>query len=302
MSNTGLVTAISEGTAKITVSVTFEGEIYKDECIVTIKEPAITATTMQSDLDSYLGKTIAYGVEYDDASSYGNNEWEIFYADEEHIYIITKGHLASAPLSITDKDGKAYNGTSDFTAENLQSKYPAVAQGLLNKTYDPAAAGTETDPYLKYSSTKDNMKATQYLLDSTAWEDYAPEINEFADWAIGGPTFELFVKSYNEYYSDKEITLETPTSSGYANPLQDYDSVPTGTFLNNFKTTYWLACPSGVQFNMVLQVEGGNYARVDDLDYGNKYSLRPLVCLKSNVSITWNDETEQYDLGLVAEN
>ena len=182
-------------------------------------ETAITAATMQSDLASYLGQTIAYGVEYTDASDYGNGEWEIFYADEEHIYIITKGYLAAGALTTT-----GYNGTSDFTEENLQSTYPAVAAGLLNKTYDPTSVGSE----LKYTSSYDNMKATQYLLDSTVWASYA---NDYAEWAIGAPTLELYVNSYKAYVSESSVVLGTPSGYGYGLVLTNTGSVPSDSYL-----------------------------------------------------------------------
>lgn len=190
--------------------------------------PKITASKMKGNLRTYLGKKISYGVTYQDASSYGNGEWEIFYSDGEHIYIITRGHLASGLLTTT-----GYGGTSDFTEANLKSKYKAVAAGLLNKTYDPSTAE------VKYTSTYDNMKATQYLLDSTVWASYA---NGYADWAIGAPTLELFVDSYNAFYLGNTVTLESPTDYGYSSDI--IDSIPSGTYLNHsIDTYYWLAGP-----------------------------------------------------------
>ena len=250
----------------------------------------ITAATMQNDLRSYLGQKIAYGVTYTDASSYGNGEWEIFYADGEHIYIITRGHLADGGLTIT-----GYNGTSDFTAENLQSKYKAVATGLLNKTYDPASAGSE----LKYTSTYDNMKATQYLLDSTVWASYAN--NDYAEWAIGAPTIELFVNSFNAYYPDDAVTLETPTSYGYSITLSYSSSVPQDTYLNHYTSTdsspsyYWLACPSNNDSANVRTVGGRSAAILaDNYNFGNAF--RPVVCLSSDVQITWDEATSAYTI------
>lgn len=252
-----------------------------------------TASTVASNLTTYLGKTVDYGATYTDASSYGNGEWEIFYADGNNIYLITKGHLASAALTTT-----GYNGTSDFTADSLASKYQAVAAGLLNKTYDPTAAGTEEDPYLKYTSTNTNMKATQYLLDSTVWATYA---NDYAEWAIGGPTFELFVNSYNAYYPDKAVTLETPTGDGYANPLSATSSVPSGTYLNRSTTTgYWLACPASDSINY-LRVVSGYVANVLMGRYDDPYAFRPVICLDSGVQLTWDETTSMYTLSRVSQ-
>ena len=247
----------------------------------------ITAATMQSNLATYLGQPVNYGVTYTDASTYGNGEWEIFYADGEHIYIITKGHLAPEPL---DTKTTGYNGTSDFTVENGLDKYPAVAAGLLNKTYDPTSVESE----LKYTSSYDNMKATQYLLDSTVWASYAN--NEYAEWAIGGPTFELFVNSFNAYYPDNVVTLETPTGNGYENPLLASNSVPTESYLNHSTTeSYWLACPESYDVaSMMIVIRYYSCVGTSENVFYNAY--RPVVCLGSDVQISWDSENSEYIL------
>ena len=269
--------------------VKIDGKWYSSMDDYLNNKPVLTAAAVKSNLSSYLGKTVNYKVGYEDASSYGNEEWEIFYADEEHIYIITRGHLESEALETT-----GYNGTSDFTPDNLQSKFPAVAQGLLNKTYDPTSIGNE----LKYASANSNMYATQYLLDSTVWNSFA---NDYADWAIGGPTFELFVNSYNAYYPENIVTLEIPEGAGYSTPLYGTNAVPSGTYLNHLTSTlYWLACPSAGITSYMLAVGGGN-GSVGSTDFSESFVFRPVVCLDSDIQIIWNEKTSQYDLSLVTQ-
>ena len=41
------------------------------------------------------------------------------------------------------------------------------------------------------------MKVVAYMLDTGIWKKFAKE--NVADYAIGGPTVELFFKAYNEY-------------------------------------------------------------------------------------------------------
>ena len=292
------VTVSAEGTenAEVTVTAkcTYEGQVYTATSKITLEmiekeEPKITASTMQSDLHSYLGKKIDYKVEYDDKSSYGNKEWEIFYADGKHIYIITKGHLAEGALVIN-----GYTGTSEFTADNLETKYPAVAAGLLNKTYDPTSVGSE----LKYTSTYSNMKATQYLLDSTVdlWKNLAN--NEYAEWAIGAPTFELFVNSYNAKYPSRAVTLETPTGTGYGSILSTTNSVPVGTHLCHSVYNYWLACPSTQGGAEVRYVRGDNGKVIRDT-YTSKKLFRPVVCLDADVQLIWDETNSVYTISKV---
>ena len=283
------ITAVAGGEVEITASLTYGGKTYTDKCTVTVEELKITASVVHSDLPTYLGKTVNYGVSYKDSG----DKWELFYADEKHVYIITKGSLSRGYLKET-----GYNGTKDFIAENGLANYPAVAAGLFDKTYDPTAAGTEADPNLKYTSSGQNMKTTQYLLDSTKWGTYAN--SPYADWAIGGPTFELFVKSYNAYYTDKtDVELSTPSSFGYANPLSTSGDVPAGTYLNNGYTSYWLAGPADVYQYFMISMSSDCVG-----SYNNNWNglyFRPVVCLNTNVILSWDSVNEQYTLSMPTE-
>ena len=60
--------------------------------------------------------------------------------------------------------------------------------------------------YGTYTSTNYNAKATAYLLDTNVWSGFAN--SSYADYAIGGPSLELFVDSYNTTHAE-ENTLET---------------------------------------------------------------------------------------------
>ena len=64
--------------------------------------------------------------------------------------------------------------------------------------------------YFKYlsdnstTSTNDNMKAVAYMLDTKAWEAFK---GEKAEYAIGGPTSEIFIKSYNQKYPRRKVRI-----------------------------------------------------------------------------------------------
>lgn len=291
VNDTGLVTAVKEGKAIITASIKYDGVTYSDQCLVTVEKFKMTAKYIYDDLEDFLGKKVDYKGTYEDASTYGNGEWEFFFADEKHIYIITKGYLKKAALDI-----KNYNGTKDFTAANIETKYPALAAGIFDKTYDPTSVGNE----LKYESDRENMKATQYLLDSTVWARYAKDSDGFGEWAIGGPTLELFIKSYNAYYHEDE-TLESPSNNGYPNPLSEDNSIPVGTYLHhavwaqNESPDYWLAAQSAFKPDTVRNIYSTK-CKIGDNYHNMEHSYRPVVCLDSDVQLIWDSINEQYTL------
>ena len=71
-----------------------------------------------------------------------------------------------------------YSGSEDI-AENVK-KY--------NKDY-----------FKDYTSTYSNMKAVAYMLDTTTWRPFANSSEQYAEWAIGGPSVELLFLAYNKY-------------------------------------------------------------------------------------------------------
>ena len=160
--------------------------------------------------------------------------WEIFYADNSNIYLISRESCENQSLK---NKVEGYNGTSDFNgSENFKNKFPAVQSGWLYKTYAPLNDGMGT---LNYSSDNENMKSVEYLLDSTIWNPQYLD-NTKADWVIGAPTLELLVASYNKF-SDKNIQINNPTGSGYELTLNE--GLTKGTVYNH-SSYYWIACPN----------------------------------------------------------
>ena len=203
--------------------------------------------------------------------------WEIFYADERNVYLITRDNVGSQTLSTAVADDSGYNGTSDFDgSDDFKTKYPAVQAGWLNKTYTPSTneAGT-----VNYTSKNRNMKATECLLDSSIWN--ATYKTEKAYWAIGAPTLEMLVASY-EKYEGTTITIENPSGNGYEQTISSGLTTGKANGLYNHSYVYWLACPSN---------DGGSYVRiaycnndyVGNGNYSDSVSIRPVVCLKSDV-------------------
>ena len=102
-------------------------------------------------------------------------------------------------------------------------------------------------------------------------------------------------------------------------PLSEYSLHAIGTPIvavgEDLKTARALYYSTGMLFRRIsssgkqmavwmLERYGEDYVRfvladnahVNSDAYGSSYAFRPVVCLKSNVVLTWNAETSQYDL------
>ena len=217
----------------------------------------------------------------------GSNVWEIFYADNNNVYLITRNNVGDQTLENAIQEESKYNGTSDFDgSETFKQKYPAIQAGWLYKTYIPSQneAGK-----INYSSNYKNMKATEYLLDSSIWN--VSYKTDKAEWAVGAPTLEMFVKSYNKYF-DTKIVIEDENNAGY--DLTINDGIKKNTVFNrNFN--YWLASPSkdnqiGVNFVDNIADHVGKYT-VNDTN-----GIRPVVCLKSSVILKESSDGTTYTI------
>ena len=104
----------------------------------------------------------------------GSN-WRLFYANSSNAYLISDLENTSDLSSFT------WFGTSTISTlgQKLNSKF--TASGDWNLKSDGV-------------NLNNNIKAVAALLDSTQWTDYK---TTEANWAIGAPTLEMFIASYN---------------------------------------------------------------------------------------------------------
>ena len=147
------------------------------------------------------------------------------------------------------------------------------------------------------------MKATEYLLDSSVWNTNYK--TDKADWAIGTPTLELFVAAYNKKFTDKAVTIETPTGWGYNNNLlKEKDSLPandnvtTGTAQSNLFNhgyNYWLACPHSDYGHYVCWVNHISACVYGYATNGNQ-GVRPVVCLSSGITLTPSSDRSTFTI------
>ena len=154
-------------------------------------------------------------------------------------------------------------------------------------------------PWLSYlnsysSSTYTNIRAVAYMLDTNVWSTFKDNAGK-AEYAIGGPTLDLFCASYNEKYPTKTIQYKANSTgyqvkwssdSSYSNYIDDLSTNDSLYIINNIRKAYamWIASPSADSNGYLMAVYF--YGRL----YGDGYNndnpgFRPIVCLKSNVGL-----------------
>ncbi len=231
---------------------------------------------------------------------------------------------------------------SDYVHADTQELKDAVVKGKANMT---SGTGTSAD-YVKYwdrapeynctlpsdsgkactfpklfefsqydieaNASNNNSKCASSLLCTENWLSFA---NDWADYATGGPSVEMWMNSWNKRHDDKKRycsksdscgtygyyvgSTENPdafrTSVGDSDPL--YFPHTTSTFSvdnddeNEYCDGYWLASPFVYDYGSFLgevRYEGEVYSKKYNSDY---CGVRPIVCLKSDVKLVKSSET-----------
>ena len=249
-------------------------------------------------------------VNYTPANGDTDVKWKIFYADKENIYLIsddcikTKNAPKKNGVSVEVEGNEYY---SNFN--NVTKQYTEIPNSLfINKWMKLWNENVLKSPPRCYVA---------YLLDTDIWNNSYG--NENASAVIGGPTLELFAASWNskgysnkiEYICKDEMFYEysgdaakrTEGMGKTANSFTYIDLSKTkegedepGLFdkLYFVENTYWLATPHYISWvnyadpcssiTSVFKGGLGNYF----VTLSGGYSLRPVVCLKTDVKLVDN--------------
>lgn len=263
---------------------------------------------IEGKLDDYLGITAEmiaddenkdkyYGAIIDNytcQNSEGVNNWKIFYADKNNIYIIADDYIPYEYIPASLAGNKLNQGSTGYQAyfKNVVEDY----EGSESIT-DARIKALNNDYFSKeFISINNNMKSVAYMLDTKVWSVFA---GEDADYAIGGPTIELLFESYNEKYKENYVA-EAIDETGYKLG-EDSASRDSLTLSNRDDSLYviaseekaigmWIASPwyHSVDYRFLMQV------RANALVFGGNYDasggFRPLVCLNSNVELLKKEE------------
>ena len=155
------------------------------------------------------------------------------------------------------------------------------------------------------ASWNNNERVAGWLCSPSQWESYLD--NTKATYAIGGPSVEMYVASYNDVphtqggnytlgatYRATDVHGYIYTLNGAQSTISNSDYY-TGTDSLDYKGynsmyagkngrktgAWWLASPSSYLSNRVCNVN----EYLNDGDYSNTYGVGPLVSLKSGIPV-----------------
>ena len=252
-----------------------------------------SAEEVANNPSEYYGKTVT------NYEANGVSDWKIFHSDGKNIYLITSGYIPVDKIPAT-KGGSAI--------VNINSNYPKAASltpaindtnyidGTESISYDNLSRKWLKSYLDNYTSSNNNMKTVAYMLDTDIWNVYK---TDKAKYAIGGPTVDLLIDSYNKKYNvgykakvtsilGYQISKDSNFVVAYPGMLDARDSLYV-LASSKGASGCWVASPSQANSYsiMFLGCDGG--IGNCDCNYG-AVGFRPVVCLKSNVKIEKNDD------------
>ena len=251
----------------------------------------VTAQMVANEPAKYYGLKVT-----DYTSQNGQNDWRIFYSDGTHIFLITGDYINTAETNrINSATGMTTSGYRAYWASGSVPAFQTVDSTTLTRF-----KATEYE----LQSGINNSKCVSTLLNSNNWSSYKDSGNK-AEKAIGSPTVEMWMDSWNTRYpnSSDRIYRKASTSTSHPgyyvgtgeNPSSYYIDSSVMNKKEGYKNKlyyphtssygYWLASPSAYDSYCVLYVDdsygyvnAGNYY-IDDL------GVRPVVSLNSGIAV-----------------
>ena len=282
------LTAGTEYTIKVE---SFDKANNKGEKTITVsttKKPEIGAGEINKEPSVYYGSEVRGYT----CTSQGVSKWRIFYADSTNIYLIADDYI-SYQYAPKGKNGTAVTKNSDYrlSFNNVYSDYPG-ASWIKENSKGSKWLNKLLSEYS--SSTNKNVKAVGYMMDTNVWSIYSGSDAEFA---MGGPTLDMFCESYKDTHPGGYIMCQAPNAIGYQVKWSygSWDGYVNDLAKDEFNKIYiksdkskayamWLASPSAYDANCVMFAD---YTGLVSYDYSNSGSpgFCPLVCLKSGVQL-----------------
>lgn len=276
-----------------------EQGVTASEWNITVTNAGITVTSKDNSSIT-LGSLINSAENYGDTVDYSvtvngtiYDEWRVLYEDEMNGYVYLIANKGEATTEFIN--------ASKFSNSFLKmwSSAPSSAAEITNASI--WMANWKNGDY----SSRNESKCGSYILSETYWTAYKNTTLAYKDYvigAIGSPSVEMFVASWNakreatQNYTEYnvEITL-TETTTGYTIKSgnvtlgYDLDLMSTTDTLYFTDECVWIGAPRGM---VVKKPNGIWYNEYIDTEENMSGYFRPVVCLRSDVPATLGTTTD----------
>ncbi len=283
-------------------------------------------------LDLY-GIYVDIGLEINDNNKV--DDWEIFYAGNDRIYLIATDYVPTSKLEDwnvigegTTLDDAGFSKYNNYVV-NWQNA-PTQFFNLPTEPEDFLSLVKHNGYNLEENKTNANSIAVSQLINSDAWsgikEATSMENQKYIDFVIGGPTLEMLCTAWNKTVDGDEnefisITADSSGETGYyvsSEKMKDQ----TWLYMNGTQTElgdkldilgtkyktffphtalyedcygYWLASPCADSSDGLMRIRYDGRV-LGDAQYNVSYGVRPIICLKSETNIAWDSENEMFKL------
>ena len=197
------------------------------------------------------------------------------------------------------------DGGQNYRVNWNSSNLPSFSTDVSSEIISKFKINTSVFNINDYKSNS-NAQCVSTLLNPSYWTGYIDNSKGNNQTAIGGPTVELWMDSWNARYPGQKVYCDSANENGYYfNGSNCYIKLNQNQtdggelyFANNYRPlrdgnntviSYWLASPSSSHPDLLIDVgyDGyvGNYG-----GYGsNLLGVRPVVCLGSGITVKAED-------------
>lgn len=241
-----------------------DGSIEKFPGTVNIKIGDKTETITREEAPNYYGKIVSNYTQK-------GTTYRLFYIDFDGMF---------------GMPGTAYI-IADYTTEpGLINKYKTYESKdtSVMKRLNPLWA--KEKPILE----NNNEKIVSALCDTTLWKDYA---NDNANYAVAGPSIEMYVESYKQTKKDVNYKLRALVNGYEFSNSNGKDWFPSA--INYFTTdnnsiylteqgTFWL---TSIPTSNTACLDAANYDKkgINNEGYGESNGFRPIVSIKKSFTL-----------------
>ena len=258
----------------------------------------ITAQMVANEPSKYYGLKVT-----DYTSQNGQNDWKIFYSDGEHIFLITGDYINPA-----EKD--RISTETEMTISNYSVYWASAPTFTENIDTTILERFKATEYNINDYKYRLNSRCISKLLNVNNWSNYK-DVGDKAENAIGSPTIEMWIDSWNSRYPKDKVYRRADVKNGYcigksSNPqLNDrleakemtrkegYNNklyyLHTGTNGWNGTSGYWVASPHADSARTLFFVSSNGAVTTYDYSSG-AVSARPVVSLNTGVTVNATDE------------